>query len=101
LDAIIYLTQPPMKQWALQLLSRDGDISEKFVDACMSGVIPQRLNTFWQSGSHARRGEYHMFEFWSADEERILRAAMDVADHMGMELSLENPTPEFVRNFLK
>lgn len=82
------------KHWLFHLYAVDDDsgldLADSFKSECY--CMPKSLQWFHQGGClpPPRRSNWHMFEFWSNDQNAILEAAMEVAKTLDLELQIGN-----------
>ena len=88
--------------WLLQFLTKEKsagfDLADRFKQECYR--MPRPLNWFHQGGCTGKRSAWHMFEFWSNDEDAILEACMNIAKELGLELQLGELTRETLDHIL-
>lgn len=92
----LYLTRAKGQLLTLSFLSKDAAKIEQFKDLCYVD-LPKSLHWFHQGNSDT----WQMFEFWSDKDNQILDAAMNIADKMGVELQLMDPSREWMDKFLE
>jgi hypothetical protein len=92
----LYLTRAKGSLLALSFLSKDVAKIEKFKNTCYVD-LPKSLHWFHQGNAET----WQMFEFWSDKDDQILDAAIDIADKMGVELELMDPSSAWMNRFLK
>lgn len=77
--------------WGICLWSEDQEKIKNLIDYCMRSMLDKKLKYFWQSGSKPdEKGNYpdfQFFEFFTNDEDLVLKECEKVADYMGMSLS--------------
>lgn len=89
----VYLTKPHGKNWGIQIISSNPKAVVRFKETCYSN-LDRKSNWFHQCNER----EYQFFEFWTDDHDLILAESMKIAERMGMELMLEEPSLEAIRS---
>ncbi len=92
-DKVILMEPHHDKNYSVVMYSYKPELINKFIEIC--NRFSKQYCMFWQSGSvpnsNGKYPEYQMFEFWIAEQSKMLDAALLIAEEMGMELEFLNP----------